>query len=43
MSTLPGAESWRDAGLESPGLEDAVEAAGSAEEPEGEDYDPEPP
>ena len=43
MSTLPGAESWRDAGLESPGLEDAVEAAGSAEEPGGEDYDPEPP
>ena len=43
MSTLPGAESWRDAGLVGPHPDEVVElAAASAEEPAGEDYDPEP-
>jgi len=43
VSTLPGAESWRDAGLAGPELDDVVEiATESAEEAEGEDYDPEP-
>lgn len=40
VSTVPGAESWRDAGLTSPEPEDVVELSPSAEEPE--DYDPEP-
>lgn len=40
MSTVPGAESWRDAGLMGPDPEDVVELSPSAEEPE--DYDPEP-
>ncbi len=43
MSTLPGAESWRDAGLVGTDPDEVVElAAGSADEPAGEDYDPEP-
>lgn len=43
MSTLPGAESWRDAGLTGPEPEDVVEIAPGADEEEaGEDYDPEP-
>lgn len=40
MSTLPGGESWRDAGLVEPDLEEVVKITPSAEEPE--DYDPEP-
>ena len=38
MSTLPGGESWRDAGLVEPDLEEVVTL--SDDEPE--DYDPEP-
>lgn len=42
VSTLPGAESWRDAGLVEPDLEDVVEVASAASADEGEDYDPQP-
>jgi len=39
VSTLPGAESWRDAGLVEPDLEEVVEIETDDDEPE--DYDPE--
>lgn len=40
MSTLPGGESWRDAGLVEPDLEEVVKISPADAEPE--DYDPEP-
>ncbi len=43
MSTLPGAESWRDAGLVGPDPDELVELAStSPDDPAGEDYDPAP-
>lgn len=42
MSTLPGAESWRDAGLVEPDPDEVVELVSAASADEGEDYDPVP-
>lgn len=42
MSTLPGGESWRDAGLVEPDVDEVVRISPSSADDEPEDYDPEP-
>ncbi len=42
MSTLPGSESWRDAGLVEPDADEFVRISPSSADAEPEDYDPEP-
>lgn len=42
MSTLPGAESWRDAGLAEPDGDEVVEIVSAVTADEGEDYEPAP-